>query len=133
MVEQLTADLMEAFLYGLIPALISASIFEHGDSYAKTAWSGNQFAGKIEALPFFLATFFLGLFVKYGEAVIGGAVSNIVYSFVAGQRVGIILIIGMVAFNHSIANFRYSDGKSLVVMGVGALLIFYPDLLYTLL
>lgn len=30
MVEQLTADLMEAFIYGLIAALISASIFEHG-------------------------------------------------------------------------------------------------------
>lgn len=132
MVEQLTADLLEAFIYGLIAALISASIFEYGDRYAKTAWSRNQFAGKIEALPFFLATFFLGLFVKYGENVIGGTVSDIVYSFVAGQRVGIILIVGMIAFNHSITNFRYSDGKSLVVMGIGALLIFYPDLLYIL-
>src|SRR6056297_383808 len=92
MVEQLTANLMEAFIYGLIAASISGFIFESGDSYTKTAWSGNEFAGKIEALPFFLTTFFLGLFIKYGEGLIGAEVSAITQNFVAGQRIGLILI-----------------------------------------
>jgi len=93
---------MEAFIYGLITAGISGYIFEAGDNYAKTASSGNNFVGKIEALPFFLATFVLGLFVKFGEDVLGGLVSGFVSSFVAGQRVGIMLIVGMVAFNYTI-------------------------------
>jgi len=130
MVEQLSANLMEAFIYGLIGASISGLIFESGDRYTKTAKSGNQFAGKIEALPFFLTTFFLGLFIKYGEGLIGAEVSAITQNFVAGQRIGLILIAGMIAFNASIDNFRYADPKSLMVMGVGGLLFFRPDLIY---
>lgn len=121
---------MEAFIYGLIGASISGLIFEGGDQYTKTAWSGDQFAGKIEALPFFLATFFLGLFIKYGEGIIGAEVSTFTQNFVAGQRIGLILIAGMIAFNASIDNFRYTDPKSLMVMGVGGLLVLRPDLIY---
>lgn len=130
MVEQLSANLMEAFIYGLIGASISGLIFESGDRYTKTAWSGDQFAGKIEALPFFLTTFFLGLFIKYGEGLIGAEVAAITQNFIAGQRIGLILIAGMIAFNASIDNFRYADPKSLMVMGVGGLLFFRPDLIY---
>lgn len=131
MVEQLSANLMEAFIYGLIAASISGIIFESGDRYTKTAWSGDQFAGKIEALPFFLATFFLGLFIKYGEGVIGAEVSSLTQSFMPGQRIGLILIVGMIAFNASIDNFRYTDLKSLMVMGVGGLLFLRPEMIYT--
>lgn len=130
MVEQLTANLMEAFIYGLIAASISGFIFESGDSYTKTAWSGNEFAGKIEALPFFLTTFFLGLFIKYGEGMIGAEITALTQSFVAGQRVGLILIAGMIAFNASIDNFRYADLKSIMVMGVGGVLFFRPEIIY---
>jgi len=130
MVEQLTANLMEAFIYGLIAASISGIIFESGDRYTKTAWSGNEFAGKIDALPFFLATFFLGLFIKYGEGVIGAEITALTQYFVAGQRVGLILIAGMIAFNASIENFRYTDQKSLVVMGIGGALFLRPEIIY---
>ncbi|MFC6613758.1 hypothetical protein ACFQAS_02080 [Halopenitus salinus] len=131
MVEQLSANLMEAFIYGLIAASISGIIFESGDRYTKTAWSGDQFAGKIEALPFFLATFFLGLFIKYGEGVIGAEVSALTQSFIAGQRIGLILIFGMIAFNASVDNFRYTDLKSLMIMGIGGLLFLRPEMIYT--
>jgi hypothetical protein len=118
--EQITAEVIEAFIVGSISVVAGGLIFETGKRYAKTGGS-NQFKGKIEALPFFFGTVMLGYILQF----VRPPAATVIESLPPITRVGIIGFGTMALFNYSIPNFNYFDWKSLIVYLIFGLAIVY--------
>jgi len=120
MLAQATEEIFRAFILGSLAVIIGGAIFENGRKYVKT--SGNQFKGKVEALPFFFATLVLGYILQHIEP----QVDSIVYAFPPLTRVGMIGVSTMLLFNYSVDEFNYGDKKSSIVYTVFFLIGIYP-------
>ena len=123
MMAYYTAEIFSAFVYGVAGMVGGGILFEGGKRYVKIAGS-NQFKGKAEALPFFIAVLLLGWVLKHFDPI----VNSIVYSFPPMTRLGLMIVGSMVLFNHSVDNFNYTDPKSLAVYCVGITLVLLPGL-----
>lgn len=121
MFAQFTADVFAAFLFGVAGLIGGGLLFESGKQYVKTAGS-NLFQGKIEAVPFlFLVTVF-GWVLKHVEPV----TEDVVLSIPALSRFGIMVFGSMLLLNYHVPNFRYTDEKSVVMYGLGVVMIALP-------
>lgn len=120
MLAHLTEEIFRAFILGSLAVVIGGTIFENGKKYVKT--SGNQFKGKVEALPFFFFTLVLGYVLQHIER----QVNSIVYAFPPLTRVGMIGFATMLLFNYSVDEFNYGDRKSSFVYFVFFLIGIYP-------
>lgn len=119
----LTAEILQAFLYGCFSLVAGGILFEQGKSFVKTAGS-NQFKGKIEALPFFFLVIVLGWAVQHLDSF----VTSFVHSIPPLTRAGMMVFGSMLLFNYSVNNFNYTDEKSLPIYLVGVALMAWPFL-----
>ena len=123
--EELIATLLKAVIYGVLGVVLGGGIFESGKRYVKTG-QGNEFTGKLAALPFFFAIVVFGWFIENADRLLGAPVEAAVYAVPSTSRLGAILVLTMTTFNYSVPDFNYFDWKSVTVYVIGLLLIFYP-------
>lgn len=123
MLSQFTADVFGAFILGATGLVGGGILFEGGKRYVKTAGS-NQFRGKVEAAPYLFGVIMFGWGLEYFEPVVEEAV----WSIPALARFGVMVVGSMGLLNFTIDNFTYTDEKSLVIYGLGMLLIALPYL-----
>jgi len=121
MLEQLSADIFQSFIFGAIAVVLGGFIFEGGKRYVKTG-TGTQFKGKVEALPFFFGTLVVGYILQF----LNQPISSFVQGLPPLTRIGIIGLTTMMLFNYSVSNFNYFDYKSATVYFVSLVIAYYP-------
>ena len=109
---------------GLTMAVIGVAVYEARDGFFLFR---GQFQGKYSALVIFLATLF-------GASLLTPSISGFWAQHIPrippGQLLGTILVLGMLGVNKA-AEWNLFDSKSIVIYGVGTLLILKPELLST--
>jgi len=101
--------------------ILGMGLYEARDGFFH---SGNQFRGKYEALAIYLtATFGVALMTP----ILNQAWADVLPQLLPGELLGLILVLGMVAVNRA-AEWNLFDKKSLVIYGMGIVLIFNPEL-----
>lgn len=96
-----------------------------GIFYTTTAYSfnsGGKFCSKERALLIYLISIplsgYLTLFVQEFW-------QSITAQFSLLNMLGAVIIVGMIAVNHSIKNWKFTDKKSLVIYALGVILLFF--------
>nr|BDD45106.1 hypothetical protein 38 [bacterium] len=121
---QYVSNHLDTIMTGLTMAVVGIGVYEARDGFF--LFNG-QFRGKYSALLIFLGTLF-------GASLITPMVSDLWEQSLPyippGQLLGAIFVLGMLGVNKA-AEWNFFDIKSLLVYGLGVILIAKPELLQT--
>jgi hypothetical protein len=116
---------LPSIMTGLTMAAFGVTVYEARDGFFL---SGGKFRGKHEALLIFLGVLSTGSLLT---PVVNDFWQDSLPSIPPGQILGTVLILGMIGVNKN-AEWNYFDVKSALVYLLGGLLLYRPELMYTL-
>ncbi|KPN31934.1 hypothetical protein SY89_02691 [Halolamina pelagica] len=121
---QYVSNHLDSIMTGLTMAVIGISVYEARDGFFQFF---GKFRGKYVALMVFVSALFGSSLVT---PIVGDIWAQSLPYIPPGQLLGAILILGMVGVNKA-AEWNFFDGKSVLVYGLGAVLLANPELIYS--
>jgi hypothetical protein len=120
----MASDPITLILQGIVIAGIGLFVYQTGYRWFKGIGS-DQFQSK-EVAQVVIVGFLFG--TGYISGPLLQAIESNVLSFTTIQQWGIVVIASRVLVNMMVPNWRADDRKSLIIIGFGALLFFWPNI-----